>query len=147
MQASFLPLLGSWTGAEHQYASPWAPASTARAFVVFRLDVAATLVVQDYRQVRADGAELTAHGVFQSVAGEDAVRWWLFDSYGEPPLPAAGRWADGELRLERTSAHGAARHRFRPVEDQLEYEITVRLGDADAWSPFLTGRYRRISGH
>src|SRR5215210_7462164 len=53
----FLPLLGNWTGLEKQEASPWAPATTARASFVFKLDVAGTVVVQDYRQVRADGAE------------------------------------------------------------------------------------------
>ena len=147
MRASFLPLLGTWTGLEQQHASPWAPASSARASLQFRLDVEATVVVQDYRQVRADGAEFTAHGVYQQVPHADDVQWWLFDSYAEPPVVATGRWADGELALEKTTANGTARHRFRPAGDQLEYEITVRLGDAAAWSPFLTGRYRRVSGH
>ncbi len=32
--------------------------------ITFRYDVGGTVVVQDYRQVRADGAELTGHGVF-----------------------------------------------------------------------------------
>ncbi len=142
-----MPLLGTWTGLEQQHPSPWSPATTARASLVFRLDVGATVVVQDYRQVRADGPELTAHGVFQALPGSDRLQWWLFDSYAEPPVVATGDWADGELTLEKTTANGTARHRFRPTGDDLGYEITLRLGTATGWAPFLTGRYRRVSGH
>ncbi|WP_375423590.1 DUF1579 domain-containing protein [uncultured Friedmanniella sp.] len=147
LRTTFLPLLGSWTGLERQEASPWAPAAGTRASIVFRLDVAGTVVVQDYRQVREDGVELTAHGVLQGVPNALTVRWWLFDSYGQPPVAADGGWADGALVLEKTTATGSARHRFRPTADRLDYEIEVRPGGAADWSPFLSGRYRRVSGH
>jgi hypothetical protein len=147
MKESFLPLLGTWTGLEQQEASPWAPAAGARASMVFRLDVDATVVVQDYRQVRTDGAELTAHGVLQALAGTSTVQWWLFDSYGQPPVVAAGAWTGDELVLEKTTGRGTAQHRFRAAEDRLDYQILLRLGDALGWSPFLTGRYQRVSGH
>ena len=62
----FSTLLGNWTGTEDQAASPWAPATSARAMITFKLDVADTVVVQDYRQVRSDGGEFTAHGVFMA---------------------------------------------------------------------------------
>ncbi len=147
LRESFLPLLGTWTGLEQQEASPWAPAATARASMVFRLDVAATVVVQDYRQVRSNGGELTAHGVLQGVPGTSSVHWWWFDSYGEPPVVARGGWAMGVLVLEKTTPEGTAEHRFRPTDDRLDYQIRLRLGGAAVWSPFLTGRYRRVSGH
>jgi hypothetical protein len=147
LRESFLPLLGTWTGLEQQEASPWAPAAGARASMVFRLDVAGTVVVQDYRQLREDGAELTAHGVLQGLPGTDTVQWWLFDSYGQPPVVAVGGWADGELVLQKATDDGAARHRFRPAGDRLDYAIAVRLAGAADWSPFLQGRYRRVSGH
>ena len=60
----FLPLLGNWTGIEQQAASPVAPATTARAMIVFKLDVGDQVVLQDYRQVRADQVEFSGHGVF-----------------------------------------------------------------------------------
>lgn len=147
IRESFLPLLGTWTGLEQQEGSPWAPAAGARASMVFRLDVEATVVVQDYRQVREDGAEFTAHGVLQPVPGASTVQWWLFDSYAQPPVVAVGGWAAGELVLEKTTARGVARHRFRPTGDRLDYDIALRLGEEAAWSPFLSGRYRRVSGH
>lgn len=133
---------------EEQAASPWAPATPARAMITFKLDVGDTVVLQDYRQVRADGGEFTGHGVFMSVDPDvDSVRWWFFDSYGQPPEPANGGWQAGELTVSKETPRGVARHRFSVLEDRLRYAIEVRLGDAAAFSPFLTGTYRRISGH
>ena len=51
------------------------------------LDVQGRVVVQDYRQVRSDGAEFSAHGVFMIIADDSRIGWWLFDSYGQPPEP------------------------------------------------------------
>jgi hypothetical protein len=147
MAQLFLPLLGNWTGLEKQEASPWGPATTARASFVFKLDVAATVVVQDYRQVRADGGELLGHGVFLAEPGTDRVLWWFFDSYAQPPVPASGAWDGADLVCEKVTDRGRAQHRFRARDDRLDYQILLRLGDAAAWSPFLSGTYRRISGH
>jgi len=143
----FLPLLGQWTGLEKQEASPLGPATTARASFVFKLDVAATAVVQDYRQVRADGGEFLGHGVFLAEPGTEQLLWWFFDSAAEPPVPATGVWQGPELVLERVSGQGRAQHRFRAGEDRLDYQILVRVGAAEEWSPLLTGTYSRISGH
>lgn len=167
----FAPLLGRWTGREHQYASAWAAAADTRAMITFLVDVADQVVLQDYRQVRDDRVEFTAHGVFMALrqaqgasAAEDAsaaegavaqaatgpgasIRWWLFDSYGWPPEPAEGVWCGAELSLEKATPRGSAQHRFGVVDDELRYEIDVRLlGEPEA-QPFLRGRYRRISGH
>jgi len=147
MRDRFLPLLGHWTGLEEQEASPWAPASSARASFVFKLDVAGTVVVQDYRQVRADGGERVGHGVFLAEPGTEQVLWWFFDSYAQPPVPGTGVWQGPELVLETVSAEGRAQHRFRAVDDELDYQILVRLGPVEEWAPFLSGRYRRVSGH
>jgi hypothetical protein len=147
MAQLFLPLLGTWTGLEKHEASPRAPATSARASFSFKLDVAATVVVQDYRQVRADGAELLGHGVFLAEPGTERVLWWFFDSDAQPPVPAPGAWHGPELVCERVADRGRAQHRFRAVDDRLDYRVLLRLGDTEAWSPFLTGTYRRISGH
>jgi hypothetical protein len=150
----FLPVLGNWTGVEQQAASVWGPAATARAMIVFKLDVSDQVVVQDYRQVRADHAEFTGHGVFmidKTDGTPSALRmpilWWFFDSEGNPPLPARGSWHDDELILQKITPRGVAEHRFAVIDGQLSYRIRVRLGEAAVLEDFLIGTYQRISGH
>jgi hypothetical protein len=143
----FLDLLGNWSGVEEQSASDWAPAARTRAALTFKLDLAGTAVVQDYRQVRDDGAELLAHGVLLAdEADPDLVLWWLFDSYGHAPEPARGRWTDQTLELTRTTPRGSAHHRFELGPGLLTYAIDVALTGQEA-APFLRGRYERVSGH
>ena len=139
----FLPLLGTWTGLERLDAAPGTAPTTARASLVLRLDVASTVVVSDYRQVREDGAELSAHGVFQAGPGPDEVRWWLFDSTGRPPVVSTGRWEEDALVLEQPGR----RHRLRATGDLFEQVVTTRTAPDGGWQPALTGSYRRMSGH
>ena len=122
----FWPLLGNWTGVEQLAAG-----GGARAMITFKLDVADRAVLQDYRQVRDDGAELVGHGVFLVDPATGDLLWWFFDSTGIPPTPLRGLWSDGQLVL---GSHGE--HRFWTVDDHLH-----RRG------PGLSGTYRRISGH
>jgi hypothetical protein len=147
-------MLGNWTGVEQQAASPWAPATTARAMIVFKLDVGDQVVVQDYRHVDADQIEFSGHGVFMidradvmSPAARTPILWWFFDSYGYPPEPAHGGWQDNELIMHKTTPRGVAEHRFSVVGGQLGYRIRLQLNDASEWEDFLSGTYRRISGH
>ena len=137
----FLPLLGTWTGLE-RLDGAGAPA-TARASLALRLDVAATVVLQDYRQVRDDGAELSAHGVFQAGSGPAEVRWWLFDSTGRPPVVATGWWDQDALVLDEDGR----RRRLWAAGDLFEQQVSTRTGPGGGWRPILTGSYRRISGH
>ena len=150
----FLPILGNWTGVEQQAASPWAPATTARAMIVFKLDVVDQVVVQDYRQVRADHVEFSGHGVFMidrsvgtSSAPQEPILWWFFDSDGYPPQPAHGGWHDGELILEKITSRGMAEHRFAVADEQLSYLIRVNTDNAAEPEELLRGTYRRFSGH
>jgi len=134
LRDTFWPLLGNWTGIERLRSG-----QSARAMIVFKLDVHDRVVTQDYRQVRDGGEEYTGHGVFM-VDGESAeLLWWLFDSTGRPPAPAHGSWSDDELIL---LADGAE-HRFAVIDDQLHYRIT----SAAEAEPDLIGAYRRVSGH
>ena len=122
----FWPLLGNWTGVEQL-----ADAGTARAMITFKLDVADRVVLQDYRQVRADGAELSGHGVFLADPDTAELLWWFFDSSGTPPTPLRGLEIDHQLVL------GPRReHRFWVFDDRLHRR-----------SPGLFGTYRRLSGH
>jgi hypothetical protein len=147
LREPFWDLLGNWSGVEEQSPSPWAPAARTRAALSFKLDLGGVSVVQDYRQVREDGAELLAHGVF--LADETApgvVLWWLFDSVGHAPEPARGGWSGATLELVRTTPRGSAQHRFELGAGRLAYAIDVAVGDQEA-VPFLRGRYERVSGH
>jgi phosphate-selective porin len=139
LAARFLPLLGTWTGLERLDPGSGHDA-TARASLVLRLDLGGTAVVQDYRQVRDDGLEQTAHGVFRA-SGPAEVTWWRFDSAGDRPALATGGFVDDALVLEGEGR----RHRFRGAGDDLEQR--VERWRAGAWEPVLSGRYRRLSGH
>jgi hypothetical protein len=150
----FLPLLGNWTGVEQQAASPGGPATAARAMIVFKLDVGDQVVVQDYRQVSADRAEFSGHGVFMidradppATAPRTPILWWFFDSEGYPPQPAHGAWSDGELIMHRPMRRGIAEHRFAFADEQLSYLIRVNLDNAAEPEELLRGMYRRFSGH
>ena len=142
----FGPLLGNWTGVEELTGSGSEPATSARAAMIFKVDVADLVVVQDYRQVRADGQEYLAHGVFMIDSSSACLRWWLFDSEGQPPVVAEGGWQDGEMILQKTSTDGIVRHCFTVTGDRLSYRISIRQGDSGV-RDVLTGSYRRISGH
>jgi len=150
----FLPMLGNWTGIEQQAASPGAPATTARAMIVFKLDVVDQVVVQDYRQVRADQVEFSGHGVFMidrtvgtSPAQQEPILWWFFDSDGYPPQPAHGGWHEGELILEKITPRGIAEHRFVVADGQLSYRVRLRPDPASELQDLMSGTYRRFSGH
>ena len=148
-------MLGNWTGVEqHAALPPSGPATSARAMIVFKLDLGDQVVVQDYRQVSTDGAELSGHGVFMIDMAEEAaaapqtpILWWFFDSEGHPPQPAHGAWQAGELIMLRPTPRGIAEHRFAVIDEQLSYRIRVKLDDAAEPEENLRGTYRRISGH
>ena len=144
---SFWDLLGNWSGVEEQSASRWGAAAHTRAALTFKLDLGGTAVVQDYRQVRDDGGEFLAHGVFiAEPEAPEVVLWWLFDSAAYPPEPARGGWAGQTLELTRTTPRGSAHHRFDLGPDRLSYAIDVAVTGQET-VPFLRGRYERISGH
>jgi hypothetical protein len=137
----FLPLLGNWTGIEQQAASLWAPATSARAMIVFKLDVGAQVVLQDYRQVRADAEEFSGHGVFMidnadviSPATPTPILWWFFDSYGYPPQPAHGGWQNDELIMQKR------RHKVWPsIISQL---LTISSATGFGYDSMTTPRWR-----
>jgi len=146
LRALFGPMLGRWTGAEHQEATPEAPATSTRAMMIFKLDLADTVVLQEYRHVREGGGELAGHGIFQA-AGPDELAWWFFDSTGRPPTTASGSWRDDVLTVVRNTPTGTAQHEFWIRDDHLHCRITQRSADGGEPQLFLTARYERISGH
>ena len=140
-------LLGNWSGTEQQHASPFAPAARTRAMMTFKQDLAGTAVVQDYRQVRDDGHELLAHGVLLADPERPgSVLWWLFDTTAQAPPVGRGDWAGGRLTLVRTTLRGSAHHDFVLEGGRLAYAVDLELGGQPR-TPFLRGRYGRVSGH
>ena len=123
----FWPLLGNWTGIEQLAAD-----GTARAMITFKLDVADQVVLQDYRQVRENGAELAGHGVFLVDPVTADLLWWFFDSSGRPPTPLRG------MRIGRELVLGPHREHRIWIDDDDELHRNA---------PRLAGRYTRISGH
>jgi hypothetical protein len=49
--------------------------------------------------------------------------------------------------MQKTTPRGMAEHRFAIADDQLSYRIRLRLDDTTELEDFLSGKYRRISGH
>jgi hypothetical protein len=99
--------------------------------ITFKLDVADRVVLQDYRQVRDDGGELSGHGVFLLDPLTADLLWWFFDSSGTPPTPLRGLATDGTLVF--------GSHR--------QHRLWLDSGSLRRTAPRLEGTYRRISGH
>lgn len=126
LREAFGPLLGTWTGVERL-----GPGGTARAMIVFKLDLQDRAVLQDYRRVAEDGTERTGHGVFLVDPATGDLLWWWFDSSGVPPTPLRGLAGADAL------VFGPHReHRLWRDGDQLRRT-----------APGLDGRYARVSGH
>ncbi len=144
----FEPLLGQWHGVEKHTLSAGPDAGSARAMMVLKLELAGTAVLQDYRRVRDDGVEFTAHGVFSITTPPDGLGWWRFDSDGGPPTTASGGRRDAELVLWARTPRGTVAHRFRIDEaGRFISRVDLHRSDRSDPEPLMVGAYQRISGH
>ena len=98
LREELIALLGNWSGTE-QLTPLDGPVTTARAMLVAKLDVADRVVLLDYRQVAAGGAEYSGHGVFTEDRDSADICWWFFDSTGSAPTIARGRRSGNGLVL------------------------------------------------
>ena len=144
LRDELLALLGNWSGTE-QLTPVDGPVTTARAMIVAKLDVADRVVLLDYRQVAAGGAEYSGHGVFTQDPESRDICWWFFDSTGSVPTVARGRRSGIGLLLVADDGR-RVEHRFAVEGDELSYAILVS-DDNKAAVSVLNGHYRRISGH
>lgn len=135
---------GTWEGEEHLAPSPWAEAGRARGRATYRLSVAGTVAVQDYVQERDGQTVFEGHGVFTVDPSDGSVLWYLFDSFGFPPLEPARRvWEGDTLLLSKRTPRGETRHSFRFEDDRYHYRIENRLAGDENFSVFLTATYLR----
>ena len=135
---------GAWEGEESLAPSPWATAGTARGKISYRRGVEGIVVVQDYVQERGGRPVFTGHGVFTVDPSDGSALWYLFDSFGYPPLePARGGWEGDTLRLTKRTPRGEARHTFRFEDNLYHYRIENRYGKDQDFKVFLTATYLR----
>ncbi|MFJ4028101.1 DUF1579 domain-containing protein [Paenarthrobacter sp. NPDC089989] len=143
------PFIGHWRGLTEIASSPWGPARTAEAEVVFTVAAGGHAVVQSYRHREPDGAHLEGHGMFTVDPGHGGTLWYYVDSMGRPPAaPVRGLWSAGVLTLERRTDDGVARHTFRIEDDVLVHTAELRLeakrGEGrPAFRPLLKSVFRR----
>ncbi len=133
-------MLGSWSGQEEMFDSPWSQAGTAFGRFIVTAGPPGVLL-RDYRQHRADGSEFLAHEVYQQQA--DGEIWlFTFDSFGFPPLePARGNLQESRLSLIKTTPRGQARHRWL-LSETLDYQVEIAVGNTAEFLPFLRASYQ-----
>ena len=96
---------GSWTGAGRTHPSPWGPGSAATGSWTGRFDPSRLNLIVDYQEHRDDGSRFYAHGVMTVDPADGQVLWYLFDSFGYPPLtPYRGGWGAPGLNLPMGSS-------------------------------------------
>ena len=137
--------LGRWAGTTQWEATPWGPARTAAAEIIFARAAAGLAVTQTYRHTEADGTRSEGHGVFTMDPDRPDTLWYHVNSMGLPPeAPARASWHEGTLTLERRSDRGTARHTFRIDDGVLTHSAGLRLGKASEFTPFMTSVCRRV---
>jgi hypothetical protein len=135
---------GSWIGMGHTHPSPWGPGSAATSSWVGRFDPPRLNLIVDYLEHREDGSRFDAHGVMTVDPADGQVLWYLFDSFGYPPLtPYRGAWSDTRLVLDKQTPRGLGRTCFQLSDGQFLQEIESKVIDAPAFVPVSTMRFTR----
>lgn len=139
------PFLGHWRGTTEIAASPWGPARTAEAEVVFTAAAGGHAVVQSYRHHEPDGAHLEGHGMMTVDGTHGGTFWYYVDSMGSAPAaPVRGHWSEGTLSFERRTKDGVARHSFTVEDGVLVYTAWLRLEGKSGFSPLLKSVFRKV---
>lgn len=139
-------LVGSWSGEEKIYPTPWDPAGgPATATVENRSALDGFTVIQDYTQNRKGAPNYQGHGVFSFSPQENCyvMHWW--DTMGMPPGEFKGNFAGDVLTLTAVSPMGHSRATFdlgTPGRYQFRLEVSE---DGKQWMPFMEGKYGRAA--
>jgi hypothetical protein len=136
--------LGHWVGTTQIAASARRPARTAAAELTFTKAAGGHAVVQSYRHTEAEGIRFERHGMFTVDQDHPDTLWYHVDSTGLPRVaPTRCTWHGGVLTVERRNGRDTSRHTYRVDDGVLTHASEVRLGDAAAFSPFMTSVCRR----
>jgi hypothetical protein len=142
-----LALVGTWTGEEKMFPSPWDPkGGTALGRIEARADLDGFFVVEDYLQERDGKVSYRGHGVFGWDPKEERYTMHWFDSMGgNGTPPAKGRWEGNTLAFASQSPMGHSRYVYVFEGDgRIAFRIESSR-DGHDWATFLMARYTRQS--
>ena len=140
-------LVGEWTGEETLHPMPWQPdkvAVTSR--ISSRLDLDGFFLITDHQQTRDGRVSYRGHGIFGWDSRKQRYTMHWFDVMGvDPGPPSMGTWEGNKLCFQHQHHMGHSRYTYE-FEGEGPYTFTLEVSqDGESWSPFLTGRYRRVS--
>jgi hypothetical protein len=137
---------GSWVGNGQTHPSPWANGSMAKSTWTARFDATGLFLLVDHAEAREDGSTFNAHAVMTIDPADAAVLWYVFDSFGYPPLaPARGTWSGSVLTLEKQTQRGQGRTILRPFNDSFEQQVLSKANGAPDFVPVSTMLFTRQS--
>jgi hypothetical protein len=137
--------VGSWTGDEKLFPSPWDPkGGAAVGRVVNRLAVDGFAMVQEYEQERGGKVTFRGLGILRYDAGEKCYVMYWFDSMGQPPNVFKGNFEGNRLTLSCRDAQGNMRAAWDFLDkDRYSFRMDFS-GDGQNWQPFSEGTLARV---
>lgn len=130
---------GLWSGQGEAHASPWSAASAAKSIWNAKFDQSGFNLLVDYTETRDDGSSFGGHGVMTVDPADNCVLWYLFDSFGFPPLaPARGKWSGLVLTLDKQTLRGNGRTIFSFSGVGFEQQVLSKPNGAAEFLPVST---------
>lgn len=146
-RATLSVLEGEWEGHGEIHPNPWGGIGPTRTKWTFAWDYSRVHLLCDCLERRHDGSQFAAHGVLGIDPGSHAPLWWLFDTYGYPPLaPAQGQWAGDTLVLIKETPRGTGRTAFAVRESALHVSIDSRAAEEAEFTRVMSGVFARTRG-
>jgi hypothetical protein len=132
-------MTGDYRGADDIMPSQWADAEVAAVSVLGTTELAGALVVQRWREIRADALfEMMNVFMLDPVSGD--LLLYSFDSAGFPAdPPARGRWAEGRADLLRSTPRGQACTSFWATAAGFGWSKTYRPDEDHPWTTVVEG--------
>ena len=146
-QRSTLSILeGEWRGSGEIFPNPWGGFGPTDTQWEFNWDRSRTFLLCDCVESRSDGSTFSAHGVLGIDPGNGTPLWWLFDSYGYPPLaPAQGEWEGDALVLTKETPRGTGRTSFAVRDGALHVLIESRVTGEAKFGRVMAGTFARVA--
>ena len=137
-------LVGSWSGPEKLYPSPWGPGGEATGRMDARLAIDEFFLLQDYEEERDGRVVFRGHAVMGYDPREQSYLWYWFDSMGSPPpSPSRGKWEGDTLTFSSESPGQRSRYTYR-FESPTRYSFRIEASrDGASWQPVMEASYGR----